>query len=651
MSQVKARTALIWPNAAWLLGAATLGLLGKVAMADAGEPTDQGRKVYAEHCAACHGAGLEGGAAPALKGEAFRLKWTGKAADELRAALATMPLGSPEALSAEEHRAMFDLLRTENGFAAGERLVAAARDATAAAKEKPVSAPNLPTPPEHFGTTTATMPGDAELASPAPGDWPMYNRDYAGQRYSPLKQINRTNAGRLVPRCVLQLGEVGSFQASPVAYEGRLYLTTAHGTYAVDGATCRKLWEHQHEPMGGEGLANSRGVALYQGKIFRGAPDGWLFALDAETGKLLWRVHATDGNTNHALSAAIAAFDGMVFIGNAGGDRGATGRVYAFDAETGEHRWTFNTVPEPGEFGYETWGGGTYVGGGGMWSTITVDPGEGRLFVPVGNPGSDLDGRMRPGDNLFTNSIVALDARTGKRIWHVQQVPHDVHDRNTAAAPVLYTRDGRRYMAVATKGSWLYLYDRDTRELLSQSETGRHLNAEVAPGDTPVRICPGTLGGTEWNGPGYDPASGLLFVNTVERCATLTRQPEGGKNPFGGIPGYDPPEDSFGWLRAFDAVSGRERWVYRADAPMLAGITPTAGGIVMTGTGSGDFLVFESKTGKVLRRFYTGGAIGGGVSTYLADGEQLVAVATGNSSRSIWKSTGAATLIVFGLPD
>lgn len=608
--------------------------------------------IYAEVCANCHGAKFEGGAGPALTGPAFTAKWQGQPDAALFAiSHELMPLNAPQSLPVEQSRAILNHIYAANRMTVKGGVITAAADAPAAMAATAAVGP-LPSVPASVAQPQGRLPQAATLLAPPGSDWLMYNRDYRGQRYSPLSQITSRNAGRLAPRCIFQAGEIGSFQTSPVAHNGVLYVTTPYATYAVDGATCAKRWEHVHVPTGAEGLANNRGVALADGRLIRGTPDGHLIALDAETGKLLWDVHVVDSEGRYAISSAITAYDGKVFTGLAGGDRGGTGRIFAFEAATGKHLWTFNTVPRDGEFGAETWGGGQHVGGGGSWTTITVDPDTRQLLVPVGNPGSDLDGRERPGDNLFTNSVVALDPDTGKRIWHVQQIRHDVHDWNTAAAPVIFDRGARKYMAAATKAGYLYLYRRDDRALLWKQPITTLLNTDKAPGEEGVRICPGTLGGAEWNGPAYDPERRLLIVNSVDWCGVYKRQnPPNPLNTFGGSIAFDPPEQARGWTRAFDAETGKPLWQHEARSPMVAGVTPTAGGVTMTGSTDGEFLVFDSRSGSILYRFNTGGAVGGGVSTYAVNGRQLVAVTSGNASRTIWKTKGAATLIVFGLPD
>jgi len=619
-----------------------------------GAPSDSsGLKVYAQRCASCHGPALEGAGGPPLKGFAFQVRWNGREATELYAAIAQrMPLNAAGSLPQAEYRSVYSLILAKNGYRQDAKRLDSAPDPELGSTPPIVSnAPEvkLPAAPHLLGQARETGPTTADLAAPTDADWPGYNRDYRGQRYSTLAEITADNVRTLAPKCLFQTGEIGSFQTSPVLYRNRLYVTTAHNTYAVDPATCKKLWEHNYVPEGAEGLQVNRGLAIYDGKLFRGTPDSHLLALDAATGALLWDVWVADSRKGYNLNAAPVAFDGKVFIGEGGADRGATGHVRAFDANTGRLVWTFNAIPTGDEPGAETWPKGHDLGGGSSWSTISIDPAERRLYVPLGNPGSDIDGSVRPGDNLYSDSVVVLDADTGKLQWYVQQIPHDLWDWDTAAAPALYELDGRKFMAVASKAGWLFIYDRDTHKLVARQETATHLNADRIPDAKGLHVCPGSLGGTEWNGPAFDPKNRMLFVNTVDWCVTLTVNTNP-RTPFGGILKFDPPETGKGWLRAFDAATGAPKWSHHSDAPMVAGITPTGGGLLFTGSLNGELLGVDARTGDIRYRFNTGGAIAGGVSSYAIDGRQYLAVASGNSSRTIWSTKGAATLIVFGLP-
>jgi glucose dehydrogenase len=483
----------------------------------------------------------------------------------------------------------------------------------------------------------------------------MYNRDYRSQRYSQLRQIDVTNAASLVPVCALQLGTHGSFEPGPVIYQGMAYVTTPYTVEAFDAATCRRIWSSTYTPTGQETLLRNRGVALYEGRLFRGTTDGHLLALNAADGKLLWDVEVADSTVGFFISAAPIVIDQRVMIGLAGADWGADGRLYAFDAATGREIWAFDFIPTGSQFGAHTWAYESAAhGGGSSWSTVTIDPESHLVFAPVGNPAPDFDQTQRTGTNLFTDSVVALDLRSGRLSWFEQQVANDSHDWDTSAAPVVYDQDGRHYMAVATKAGWLYLYDRTTHAILARSEASIHSNAELPVGITPVHVCPGISGGVQWNGPAYDPNLKSLYVGSVDRCGMFSRKPSGylkGHHYYEGQFVPDPTETARGWLRAFDAASGRQLWAYHNDAPIDGGITPTSGGVVFTGDQDGWFLALDARSGNVLYRFNTGRAVGGGVATYGVNDKQYVMIASGNASPTMARPGGAATVFVFALPS
>jgi alcohol dehydrogenase (cytochrome c) len=610
-----------------------------------------GATAYRSHCAACHGGELAGGSGPPLSGPAFAEKWSGKSAVLQEAIASRMPLDAPGSLSPQEYTVITAYV-LEHSHLEGSSVAEAPRHAAQSHPGNIIS--DLPSEPSAFDTAIASSPNDAELMDAASDDWLRYNRDYRGQRFSPLTQIAPANVARLAPRCIFQTGEVGSFQSSPIVYAGRMFITTPHNTYALDASDCHRFWLHTYTPTGPEPLPSNRGVALYEGMAIRGTTDGHLIALDSMRGTLLWDVQVCDSRTACFISAAPVVFEDKLFIGEAGADFGAVGKVHAFDARTGRHLWTTNVIPQGNEPGAKTWEQGAPRGGGSMWTSITVDPVARLLYVSVGNPDSDFDGRYRPGANLYTNSVMVLDIDAGKLQWYVQQNPHDVRDWDTAAAPVIYDQDGRQFMAVGSKDARLYLYDRNSHALLARKNLARRLNDTILPiPGKALRMCPGALGGVEWNGPAYSPENRMIYVNSVDWCMTLTVQKSKaeGSNPYGGIPVFDPPDQAKGSLRAFDAATGAEIWVYDASAPMLAGITPTASGLLLTGSADGSFLIFDSKSGRQLYRFNTGGAVAGGISTYMVGDRQYIAVPSGNSSKSLFRGSGAATMIVFGLNE
>jgi alcohol dehydrogenase (cytochrome c) len=496
-------------------------------------------------------------------------------------------------------------------------------------------------------------PVDAELLDPIAGEWPHFNRTYSGDRFSPLHQIDVGNAARLTPRCVLQLGEVGSFETSPLVYRDRMYLTTPHKTIAADAHTCAVIWSQTYTPVGPEHIPSNRGSAIYRGKLYRGTTDGHLLALDMNTGTLIWDVQVADALGGYFVSAAPMAFDGKILVGEGGGDHGIKGHIHAYDAQTGREVWKFDVIPTGTEPGADSWAGGQETGGGSSWSSMAVDPARHLLFVPTGNPGPDFNASQRQGADLYTDSVVVLNADSGGLEWYEQQVPGDIHDWDTAAAPALYELQGRSYMAVASKDGFLYVYDRQSHAKAFQTPTMTRVNVDT-PFNTSsaVRYCPGGLG--QWNGPAYSPLTQMLYVGSADRCDTIQlAQPKyvRGQLFFGGLlkPGQD--ENPTGTVRGINAATGKQVWAYQSPSVIVAGVTPTAGGLLLTGDATGNFLVFNAASGKVLYRFTTGGGIAGGISTYEVGGEQLIAVPSGNSSRGTWNTTGSATVIVFGLGD
>jgi len=626
---------------------------------------ERGQLLYAEHCASCHGAELQGGSGVPLSGAAFKSRWRVKSMrDYYYAASRQMPLNAPGSLADTENFEISAYVLSKNGYTSGpvpfgqSTLYASLFSSDSDAEGKsPVSAgplPKLPAPVKIYAQATTAVPTDDELLKADDANWLMYNKDYRSQRYSGLSQINVNTARRLVAVCAFQLGQVGWYQASPVIYAGVLYVTVANSTYAVDARSCRKNWQHDYVATEPPLVVVNRGVALYKGAVYRTTPTGHLIAIDARTGRLLWDVWVSNTAQGYWLSSAPLVYDDKIFVGEAGADFGANGHVYAFAAGNGEQLWTFDLVPTGQQPGAQTWQEGAAHGGGSTWSSYSIDPMERLLYAPIGNPAPDYNGELRPGANLYADSVVALDVKTGRLAWYAQQLPHDVHDWDTAAPAAIYDLNGRSLLAVGTKGGWLYIYDRVTHQLLAQSEVSTHSNIDTPPSPEGVHACPGSVGGVQWFGPAYSPKDRSLYVNSVEWCGTYLRTDApytSGNLYLGGEYTPDPMGSAKGWVRSFDAATGKQNWVHEAATPMLAGLTPTSGGVLLTGNLNGDFIVMNARTGKDLYHFNTGGAIAGGVSTYLVDGKQYVAVASGNSSRTVWGTAGAASIFVFGLPD
>jgi alcohol dehydrogenase (cytochrome c) len=499
--------------------------------------------------------------------------------------------------------------------------------------------------------------GSAPAEETPPGsDWAYYNKTLDGQRYSPLTQITAKNAASLVEVCRLKVSDQGSFQAGLIVVGDTLYATQANDTIAVDAATCKEKWRHQYHRSQAAILPINRGVAYANGRLFRGTDDARLIALDAQTGSELWTDVVGDARIGEWISAAPVAVNGLVIAGTVAGEFGIRGRVIAFDGISGREVWHFYTIPIDKEVGADTWINTKWNlhGGGGTWSTFTIDPSTDEVFVPVGNPTPDFTPADRPGQNLFSNSVVALDLLSGKVKWWYQTKTNDAQDNDLAAAPVLY-RDSHNQerVAVAGKDGYLHIIDRATHKLVAKVAVTTVDAIQQKPSTTGVRMCPGAAGGVEWNGPGFDPVNQSLFVGAVDYCAIFKSNPSstftpGGLN-YGGT--WTPTSDvPTGWITAVDATTGKIKWQFHAESPVVSGITPTAGGIVLGGDNAGNFLVFNSLSGEVLKKVATGGSLSGGVITYLQKGTQYIAFTSGNISRTVFGAAGRPSIVIMALP-
>lgn len=629
-----------------------------------------GESLYRQSCAGCHGATLTGGTAPPLAGPAFETSWSDPrvtAADVFFIARTTMPPRASNTLTAQDHAAVFAYILKMNGFPAGgtaltanseqlesAHLAIANRDARAAPPEFIPGAPGAG--PATTGPDQATLTRASQST-----DWLFHTHDYSGTRFSPLQEVNATTAARLAPACLFQVGERDNFQTGPIVYNGTMYVTTTASTVALDAATCRVKWRHAWQSRETVGFQRNRGVAIKDGRVIRSTPDGYLLALNSETGAELWARRIGRPADGEIFVMAPVVFEDFVLIGPALSERNVQGWVGAFRATDGTPVWRFNTIPKPGEAGFETWKNpkGIPMGGGAVWTSFALDTETGDLHVAVTNPAPDLPVHLRQGTNLYTNSVIVLDARTGKLRWYRQMVPNDSHDWDlTHATPMFNTTiNGATHRLVVTTGKdgVLRALDRDTHAVMYETPVTTRENAETPVITTPTRACPGVLGGTEWNGPAYNPATNLLYVPAVDWCATFTAYEQvrfiPGKGYMGGRTDLDPIDKSQGWLTAIDAATGAVKWKYRSPRPLVAAVTTTAGNIVMTGELTGDFTIFDARSGAVLYRFNTGGPMGGGIVTYAVGGKQYIAAASGSPS-NFWveRNPGAPTIVVFALP-
>src|SRR6185437_3370949 len=435
-------------------------------------------------------------------------------------------------------------------------------------------------------------------------EWHLYNGNLDATRFSPLRQIDRHNVGSLHEIARAQLPETTEFVSSPLVAGNRLFVTTPDSTYAFDSTTGKLLWSYDSHPKSSGLGTGNRGAAYADGRVYRGTPDDRLIALDARTGRLLWDVQAFDPAKGEYIVAAPIIWQGKLYIGNAGSDVGAIGHVRAFDLKNGHELWNFDNVPTSGSAS-ETWSSDpTHVrAGGGIYSSLALDPMDGMLYAPVANPGPDFAGDYRPGRNLYTVSVIELDARTGKLRAYHQLVEHDIHDWDISASPILFTsRAGRKMVAVGGKNGYLYALDRDLSKIDYQDPVTTIENVEAPLTAAGTRFCPGTQGGVNWFGPAYSPQQNALYVDSIDWCTVIKLAPAGSFEHKYGTPfvgstngfGDSDPHDKTGWLYAVDADSGKVLWRYHGSLPMVASLTPTAGGIVLTGDLDGNLLAFDA---------------------------------------------------------
>ena len=509
-----------------------------------------------------------------------------------------------------------------------------------------------------------------------PAKWLMFGGDYTSQRHSPLTQLTTQNVGRLTPQWMFQtqLPAPGrGFETTPIVVDGVMYITGNNNhAWALDARTGRQLWHYQRRlPEVLRvccGMVN-RGFAILGEKLFMGTLDAHLIALDTKTGNVVWDSVVEEPKNGYSVTLAPLVVKNKVIVGVAGGDFASRGFIDAYDAETGKRAWRFYTVPGAGEKGSETWPNVEVAkrGGGAVWTTGSYDPALNLVYYGTGNPNPDYWGDDRAGDNLYTCSLLALDADTGTLKWYYQFTPHDVHDWDATQVPVLgeLTIGGqlRKVVMTANRNGFFYVFDRaDGKLLVGKPFTGTKWAREIGPDGRPVILnnagatretcLPDQRGATNFMPPSYDPTRRLFFVTARETCATwvYTKPDEpieiGGRVPSGGARNFADGASQYSALRAIDPATGTMRWEHRfREYPsqimldLSGGAMTTASGLVFTGDNDGYLYALDSGTGKELWRFQTGAPVWGiAPITYLFDGAQWVVLPTGT------------TLTAFSLP-
>jgi alcohol dehydrogenase (cytochrome c) len=482
-------------------------------------------------------------------------------------------------------------------------------------------------------------------------DWPSYNNDVASDRYAETSVITPANVSGLHVVCSLKLGGPINFQTAPIVVAGILYTTRGNQTFALNAATCAPVWTNTYAK--GSASQQTRGLAYAAGQLFRGYADGTVAAISTSTGATTWQTSAIATGSFEKIYAAPIAWNGEVLLGTDDVDEAQVCHVFALDAATGKMLWSKQTVPNESDSAASSWKGSTHIAGGSMWSSFTVDPATGSLFVPIGNPEPDYDTRQRLGLNLYTNSVLQLASTNGALQHGFQFESQDDHDWDQAATPAIVTLgNGTKIALVAGKDGYLRALDLATFKQSWKTAVTTISNASAAITTSGTHYCPS--GGTLWNGAAYSPATGLAYVNAVDQCVTvdLDASPQAyvaGK-PWLGSSNSNGTLDTTrsGWLYAVNATTGSVAWRYHSTLPMLAGVTPTSGGLVFTADLLGNVLAFDATSGALLASVSTSLPTGGGVISYEVAGKQYVAVAAGMTGNFKTPSVNSE-IVILGL--
>lgn len=502
-------------------------------------------------------------------------------------------------------------------------------------------------------------------AQPVADNWLSYNGDYTGRRFSSLDQINAANVKNLRAEWVFHAPNSDALETTPVVVDGLMFVTSANDAYALDARTGRTVWHFSHPIT--EGLIDdasqhhNRGVGVWHSRVYLMTDNAHLLCLDARSGHLLWDTPYTDGNKNYGATSAPLVVNDKVIVGTSGGDDGVRGFVAAIDADSGKIAWRFWTIPGPGEFGSSSWPGDAYKHGGGTtWMPGTYDSETNTLYWGTSNPSPDFDGGPRPGDDLYTDCVLALDPATGKLKWYFQFTPHDLFDYDATETPVLIDADyagrPRKLLVEANRNGFLYVLDRVTGEFLSAvpfveklnwatgiDSKGRPIRTDVKPSPAGTRVCPGYSGATNWYAPSYNPATRLFYFIASENCDLYFLHPEPyaeGKTYYSTGVKRSPGDAPKKTLLAFGLEDKTPVWRYPQSGNRYSsgGTMTTAGGLVFFGDSAESFEAVDASTGAPLWHFMTGQGIHASPMSFAVNGKQFVTIAAGSD------------IFCFGLP-
>src|SRR5215510_5386864 len=536
--------------------------------------------------------------------------------------------------------------------------------------------------------STASIALAADPGTEDPNNWPQYNRTANAWRYSPLDQINKNNVGKLSVAWIAQGGDITmGNQATPLAIDGLIYTITAGNRVAsLDGKTGKELWSYQPklDPLTKTVIFSpySRGVAVGHGMVFIGTADGRGIALDQKTGKEKWQVQLTDFANCHGCnftSPPVLAGDVLTY-GSTAGELATQGKIFGVDAKTGKKLWEFNTIKDdpkswPGESGA--------YGGGGAWMPGTYDAETNTVYYGTGNPGKDFINADRKGDNLYTDTVVALDPKTGNLKWYRQEIKHDVWDYDSPYEVMLFKKDGKDVIVHLNKSGFVFVLDKKDGNIENiwpisnlfnfvkdiDKKTGELIGRVELPMNQETLICPSTFGARSWNSGAYNPKTGLWYNNVLDFCGYLKPvaqkddpkdygTPHSGSSDFGRLV-MAPDGRKPGRLDAHDPFTGKRAWTQEMDVPGFANVLTTGGGLVFNGDPKGMLRAYDAGTGKVLWSFNTGSGMRGGIISYAIDGEQYILVPSGWGSYAalllpalfpqLENMPAASTLIAFKL--
>jgi alcohol dehydrogenase (cytochrome c) len=660
-----------------LVGLSAVSVQAKSAGGYTNAQAARGASVYTQYCAVCHGANLQGEAGTPLMGRTFSQAYGAGTAAQLYDFISRqMPLNAPGSLSEKQYLDVTAFILERNGLPPGETPLSTAslsqvhlsvmRSAAAGSSSKTDEIVRVAPPTRNV---YAQIPAGANVnisdammlnAGSDENDWLLHGRTYDNQRYSPLKQITVDNVRSLTPVALVQTGITASFETTPIVANGVMYLTTPVVDHkmkilAVNAVTGERLWDVTYN-LGAFQICCgpvNRGAAIGYGNVYVVTLDDHLLALDASDGHTVWDTTIVGSQDGYSETLAPQIFDGMVIVGSAGGEWALRGFVASYDAKNGQQRWRWMST-DPKTYANNSW----ESGGGMVWTTPAIDPKLGLLIFSTGNPNPDLDGTIRQGDNLYTDSIVALDVHSGELKWYYQEVKHDVWDYDAVSNVVLFDvhRNGEVIPAAAEAGKvgWVFILDRRTGKLIRKSDPYVMMSKNMfsTPTAEGVDMLPGANGGAEWSPPAYSPQTHYLYIMAMDQLMRFTTK------PAQSAPGLIRLGSAFmnvapggiqdGPFVALDVETGRIAWQYKTPQPLIGGVLATAGNLVFMGEGDGWFDAFNATSGERVWRYNLGAGVNAPPITYQVNGEQYIAVAAGGNFQMGFRY--GDTLAIFKLP-